>query len=573
MGRIKEIDRKRVRHEKVRSGCDQCKKRRIKCPEGEPCRRCVIARLDCTYTAAIKESDDGSRGKSHGPKRIPNPSAEFKSTVDGQQWTDFWLEPDAPDSTWPELHHVTRPLGDPSQKQWTTEWWNASSALYKTPNDTLFTGELETSGRGFQRYWLENYTAPRSVLALPVWMERIHQRAYHFPPLRDLIIAMGSIGLSLARGDDASTHLRVLQKTQKYVEAAVLGLSTAQLPTSVMLYCAWIFWQLDLIRGNLATSYLHVMSARKIAAEAPLGGEIDEIEIKGLFGIDEPDWGIDMSMAPDAFLPANSAAKRKERALPLIRGTWTDISTMILDVNADVTIPAEGGTKEMVLKVLEDARSDLEWLLRKWTNDLAATKRDQMPFWLDFGPLEDSPSLSATSARPKFIQKGAYMLNTENSPSLSGTAWTPPEALQAGAYPYVLNPTAIASPGSALAESDYPPIPPLDELSEWHIFSPRSGSRASSSDINTPRPSFCSLFHRALKIARDDELSGKAIATFRIHCLQFVPQLVVLVAQTDLGMRHDEFLLLSRNNADIRQRVSFASEEPGLALRSSGEFF
>ncbi|KAJ5648770.1 hypothetical protein N7490_005142 [Penicillium lividum] len=40
-------------HTKSRSGCDQCKRRRVKCDEtGPPCANCISRELDCTYVKA-----------------------------------------------------------------------------------------------------------------------------------------------------------------------------------------------------------------------------------------------------------------------------------------------------------------------------------------------------------------------------------------------------------------------------------------------------------------------------------------------------------------------------------------
>ncbi|KAJ5644432.1 hypothetical protein N7507_010443 [Penicillium longicatenatum] len=50
-------------HTKSRSGCDQCKRRRVKCDEtGPPCTNCISRELDCTYVKASPK-DASSLGR------------------------------------------------------------------------------------------------------------------------------------------------------------------------------------------------------------------------------------------------------------------------------------------------------------------------------------------------------------------------------------------------------------------------------------------------------------------------------------------------------------------------------
>ncbi|KXJ94808.1 hypothetical protein Micbo1qcDRAFT_46633 [Microdochium bolleyi] len=56
--------RQRKRTSKVKTGCEQCKRRRIKCGEQRPaCDRCARANLQCSYEAAASYADlQGSQG-------------------------------------------------------------------------------------------------------------------------------------------------------------------------------------------------------------------------------------------------------------------------------------------------------------------------------------------------------------------------------------------------------------------------------------------------------------------------------------------------------------------------------
>lgn len=69
-------------HTKSRNGCDQCKRRRVKCDEqGPPCSNCISRELNCTYLRAPPRDASSSarrRNNAPGPARdleIPRPLA------------------------------------------------------------------------------------------------------------------------------------------------------------------------------------------------------------------------------------------------------------------------------------------------------------------------------------------------------------------------------------------------------------------------------------------------------------------------------------------------------------------
>ncbi|KAL3464574.1 hypothetical protein BJX64DRAFT_275775 [Aspergillus heterothallicus] len=78
-------------HTKSRYGCDQCKKRRVKCDEqGPPCSNCTTRELDCSYskapvarsTAKIPESPVS--GQDHNtPHFVPHPYQQASGTSSG----------------------------------------------------------------------------------------------------------------------------------------------------------------------------------------------------------------------------------------------------------------------------------------------------------------------------------------------------------------------------------------------------------------------------------------------------------------------------------------------------------
>ncbi|OKO90348.1 Sterol uptake control protein 2 [Penicillium subrubescens] len=61
-------------HTKSRNGCDQCKRRRVKCDEkGPPCSNCISRELSCTYLKAPPRDAPSARRRSN----VPVPAGEL----------------------------------------------------------------------------------------------------------------------------------------------------------------------------------------------------------------------------------------------------------------------------------------------------------------------------------------------------------------------------------------------------------------------------------------------------------------------------------------------------------------
>ncbi|KAJ5823726.1 transcriptional regulator family: Fungal Specific TF, partial [Penicillium robsamsonii] len=82
-------------HTKSRQGCDQCKRRRVKCDEkGPPCSNCISRELLCTYLRAPPRSNS-RESQTPAPlaivdltplrSRIPNLAASGSSTISGMR--------------------------------------------------------------------------------------------------------------------------------------------------------------------------------------------------------------------------------------------------------------------------------------------------------------------------------------------------------------------------------------------------------------------------------------------------------------------------------------------------------
>ncbi|RMJ26454.1 hypothetical protein PHISP_02663 [Aspergillus sp. HF37] len=74
-------------HTKSRNGCDQCKKRRVKCNEqGPPCSNCVSRELHCSYSKAPTvrspaNTQSGSPAAVPSPRNLPGPASPLPAAV------------------------------------------------------------------------------------------------------------------------------------------------------------------------------------------------------------------------------------------------------------------------------------------------------------------------------------------------------------------------------------------------------------------------------------------------------------------------------------------------------------
>lgn len=533
MGRIREENRKRTQHAKVRSGCDQCKKRRIKCGEEKPsCRRCVIAKLDCDYSNVPKAKVDaleegvtnlrfydveheGSGGFDYsGDRRSSNSSTEY-----GQPAAYFYF------------NQFTYPTPESSAKGSISDDESSSShalsairrnsdtRMVKSPSPSVFEGTFESSAKEYQFHWLTHYTAPRSVIPRDVWLQRIHQHAHHFEPIRDLIVAMGSIGLSLAQGHDEKTHHGVLQRVHKYTNHAILGLgsATAKVPTIVMLYCCWMFWQLDLIRGDLVNSYLHVQSAHKIAAEAAARGDpVDEAELGGLFGSTGPIFMIDVGVCPAAFSAKNTPLQRQRAALPLIMGTIRDLSEMILRVSTDTNIPVDARSE--IVKTLEGCRKDEEWLLFQWAGNVASDDLDGAISSHDGSPENGNGSVQ-TPERDEVWLMQPWQMDLRDVVEMQEVAPLCSRRFQ-------LRVQQLIPDRDIIVGCSPKPDEPSSEYRQ--------------------HPSIIDVYEKALDLAASQGFTPEAVASFKMYALQFALQISQLVGQDDYKMRQTLLRMLER---------------------------
>jgi hypothetical protein len=183
------------------------------------------------------------------------------------------------------------------------------------------------------------------------------------------MIAVGSIGQSIARGDDPAAHEMVLLQASKYVTKSASGLSESDMPVNVLFYVIWMFWQLDLVRGYLKSSPVHIESAMRIAAQAdPI--EVDQEELTGLFAMESVYWGLDPGICPVAFDPRNDAHVRKRYATGVLQRTCGDLSDFIVEISTKTNV-VPASARPRVLKTLQRCRQDAEFLLLKWSSDLA----------------------------------------------------------------------------------------------------------------------------------------------------------------------------------------------------------
>lgn len=260
------------------------------------------------------------------------------------------------------IRHASSPASENRESRTARKSSNLVLPLARTPHSP-YRGQQEIQAHDFMIHWLALQTRFRSDYGPDLYTKNIPQQAVYFPTLRNVMIALGMVGASLARADDASSHHRILRQASEYTNKTVTTLSSETVPTATLIYVVWAFWKLDLLRGNLASSTTHFEGAKAIAAQ-----DVDHDLLCALFVVPTQSWVLDVSVCPPAFDPANKPAIRKNHAVEVLRRTPHDISELILAVSLDPTVPPHALCQ--IIPILERCRSDAEWLLLQWSSDL-----------------------------------------------------------------------------------------------------------------------------------------------------------------------------------------------------------
>ncbi|KAM0126709.1 hypothetical protein ACHAO1_009941 [Botrytis cinerea] len=132
-------------HTKSRYGCDQCKKRRVKCDEREPtCTNCTAREIDCQYSRLLQ-----ARGTSSGPRSTSNAQSLISAGSASSLVLPASGLPAVIRADYPAIHQGAllnyRPSG-PSTRQRELElmyyWFTYTCSSFTNAHADLFRGHI-----------------------------------------------------------------------------------------------------------------------------------------------------------------------------------------------------------------------------------------------------------------------------------------------------------------------------------------------------------------------------------------------------------------------------------------------
>ena len=229
-----------------------------------------------------------------------------------------------------------------------------------------YTSAPEKYAHDYFLHWMQHYTSPRAVTDQVVWTDLIPQIAFQYAPLRDAMIACGHVGTSLIRRDPAHDYAKALRVSTESANRAIGGLVGPNTSSLLLMIAAWMFWQLDMTRGYIASSAVHIQSAFRIASGLPDGKSKEEQIIKQL--ILESNISMDFTMQlesnfPTMLAPQEFADARRIKAVVFLQHSLRQVLVASMKFS-DEELSKPGGAR--LWTILERSKRELRWILRKW---------------------------------------------------------------------------------------------------------------------------------------------------------------------------------------------------------------
>ncbi|KIX07097.1 uncharacterized protein Z518_05074 [Rhinocladiella mackenziei CBS 650.93] len=331
-GEKREVRRKKFAP-KTRSGCVNCKKRRIKCDEAKPsCCRCITYGIVCYYDP---------------PKT--------------------WLfDPKNDQQTRQSLINTTTTTTSTNRPVHSSASAPSGSSIARL-DENLYQSQHEHDAFKSWVFFLTNYVEPRSSFvgqSPDVWSIVIPQIAYHSVALRHAMIACGTMIQAMQRkelGDafDRSTTTIVVHATRAFRE-----LSMHERPLLEVVLTAHTFWSLDLMSGKFKSAMMHILSAMKIAQQSRKALASDALAnffVQGMVAGFPPDPETlkDTKLEPSD--DADPPAVKKAKAVPKLEHGYDQV----LACRHRVMVNG-APEKPRILFTLDALRSEIQWILSQY---------------------------------------------------------------------------------------------------------------------------------------------------------------------------------------------------------------
>ncbi|KPI41169.1 uncharacterized protein AB675_8103 [Cyphellophora attinorum] len=139
------------------------------------------------------------------------------------------------------------------------------------PLDDIHTTAHERSSLDMFQRTVARFHAQRMHSAAHIWETLIPQVAHSYPTLRNALVAIGTVTLSLWGGFNEEPIRKALIDARKYMSRSVSDLLDASvafaLPKVVLTLVALAFWQYESMKGAFEDSIVHVEAAARLATE------------------------------------------------------------------------------------------------------------------------------------------------------------------------------------------------------------------------------------------------------------------------------------------------------------------
>lgn len=369
---------KRQFHNKVRTGCDTCKKRRVKCDEAKPsCLRCRASGKQCLgypWVSAAKHFEPSQPTSACGGRRRPSESDDNDN--DNRDSSRTSRSASTPE---PLLSLQRR---EPCYPSFADIAAAPSILAFSSSN---FDSANEKYSHDFFRHWLCAYTAPRAETVPDLWTVHYPKVAEAIPALKDAMFANGIIGTTLLRKGTAAQYDVARLTALQHTNSAIAYLVKHPQPPNVVVMVAWLFWLLDMAQGHFASSTMHVESALKMAADLHPNSAEEEAVLQLLRDVANTREHVAALTRRYPLMLSRDTPRRTRMAasLPLLRraGERVVLAQLKLAFSADDgdggTGPLAANDKAVLLRSLRRLRREIEWLVRRWSERLGDRGKEE----------------------------------------------------------------------------------------------------------------------------------------------------------------------------------------------------
>ncbi|KAJ9613928.1 hypothetical protein H2200_002064 [Cladophialophora chaetospira] len=225
-----------------------------------------------------------------------------------------------------------------------------------------------------------------------IWGVVIPQIAFHSVALREVLIACGTLVLSVEREFSQAEYDRDMTLVLSHATKAIQELATHHRPLIEVVLTAYTLWTLDTMSCRHESAIVHARSALKIARQCheilPGDALASTLVQHMVFNLQGPD------MVPSPDLLRDPPGIRRMEAVAKLENEYARVTAC-----AQRVVMSDVLDKNDILATLEESRQELQWILSryntmelyvKWVLNQQEQTGSPLP---DFLPLASQPGL------------------------------------------------------------------------------------------------------------------------------------------------------------------------------------